>query len=167
MLVTSRRKAQTSTIRPGNPCGLRGCLEAYTGGAALAARIREDIARGQRTAILDLAGGETEAIDAEHWCDAIRAGDAYARDLRTEFLGHLAHALAILILVLDPERIVLGTIIRPNPDLFLEELRSRVRGRIWPQLASTLVVPAELGDLQPAYAGLCVAALEPDGSPAL
>lgn len=154
-------------VADGRPCacGLRGCLEAYTGGAAIAARIREDIGRGVRTDIADRAGGSLEAVSARLWCDAIRAGDPYALGLREEFLDRLTQAMAILAPSLDLERIVLGTIVQRNPDLFLDEIRRRLRERIWPQLRDLSVVPGELGARLPAYAGLCAAALDPEDPP--
>ncbi len=142
-------------------CGLSGCLEAYAGGAALAARMREDLARGEATAILELAGGEPENISAQHWVEALRAGDVYALRLREEFLDHLAQGLAILISIFDPDAILLGTIVRENPDLFVGGLRERVYARVWPSLRDVRIEPAHLGPRLPAYAALCVAALEP------
>lgn len=144
-------------------CGLIGCLEAYAGGGPLAARIREEIAAGAETQILELAGGDPARISARTWIEAIRAGDAYALRLREEFLGHVAQALAILIIALDPDRVVLGTIVRENPDLFLEELRARVRARLWPSLRGVELLPGELGARLPAYASLSVAELPSAG----
>lgn len=141
-------------------CGLRGCLEAYTGGAALAARIRADVAGGARTSIVERAGGDPARASAEHWVAALRAGEPYARALAEEFVDVLAQGLAILILSLDVDRIALGTIVARNPDLFLEPLRARVAERVWPRLRDTRIVPAELGPRLSAYAGLCTALLE-------
>jgi len=141
-------------------CGLRGCLEAYTGGAALAARIREDVAAGARTSLVERAGGDPARISAEHWVEALRAGEPYAQRLADEYLDVLAHALAILILALDVDRIALGTIVARNADLFLAPLRERVAARIWPRLRDTQIVPIELGARLSAYAGLVTALLE-------
>ena len=142
-------------------CGLHGCLEAYVGGAALAARMREDVARGEAAAILELAGGDPTRISAQHWVEALREGDAYALRLREEFLDRLAQGLAILIPILNPDAILLGTIVRENPELFVGELRERVYARVWPSLHDVRIEPAHLGPRLPAYAALCVAALEP------
>jgi glucokinase len=141
-------------------CGLRGCLEAYTGGAALAARMRAEIAAGARTSILERAGGDPAQISAEHWVAALRAGEPYAKGLAEEYLDVLSQALAILILALDLDRIALGTIVARNPDLFLEPLRERVAARVWPRLRDTKLVPIELGARLSAYAGLVTALLE-------
>ncbi len=150
-------------VPSGRPCacGLRGCLEAYVGGAAVAARIQDDAARGAAAAILELAGGDPMRISAQHWVEALRAGDDYAERLRHDFLDALAQGLAILIPIFDPEAILLGTIVRENPDLFVGELRQRVQERVWPSLHAVRIEPAHLGPRLPAYAALCVAALEP------
>jgi glucokinase len=146
-------------------CGLRGCLEAYTGGAALAAHLRADVAAGARTSLVERAGGDPARIRAEHWVDALRAGEPYARALADEFLDVLAQGLAILILSLDVDCIALGTIVARNADLFLAPLRERVAARVWPRLRDTRIVPIELGDRLSAYAGLCTALLELESVP--
>ncbi len=142
------------------PCGLRGCLEAYTSGAGIAAQIREDIAAGRAEQILALSGGDPQKVSARLWTEALRAGDSYAQSLKREFIDHLAQGLAALVIGLDPERIVLGTIIQRNPDLFLDDLRDRVSERIWPGLRDVQIEAGALGDKLPSYAALCVAALE-------
>jgi glucokinase len=142
-------------------CGLRGCLEAYTGGAALAARIRADVAAGTRTAIADLAGGDPARINARLWIAALRAGDAYAAKLREEYLDRLAQALALLVVGLDADCVALGTIVARNPDLFLDALRARFAAQVWSRLRDTRIVCGELGERLPAYAGLVTALLEP------
>ncbi len=148
-------------------CGLLGCLEAYTGGAALAARIREDLGRGEPSLIRELVGGELERIRPETWIEALRAGDDYAGRIREEFLRAIAQGLAILVTTLDPDAIVLGTIVERNPDLFLEEIRARTRALTWPALHDVRIEPATLGPSLPSYAGLCVAAIgcEEGGAP--
>ncbi len=144
-------------------CGMRGCLEAYTSGAAIARRVRDDIQGGQGTRILELAQGDPARINARHWTEAIRSGDGYALRLREEFLDHLAQGLAVLVMLLDPERIVLGTIVQQNPDLFLEGLRERTRARVWSVLRGVEISPGELGERLPAYAALSVAEGEAPG----
>ena len=142
-------------------CGLHGCLEAYTGGAAVAARIREDLRAGAKSAIRELVDGDLARVSARVWTEALRTGDAYAARLRDEWLDRLAQGIAILVLGLDTDCVALGTIVARNTDLFLEPLRARVAARIWPRLRDTRIVAGELGERLPAYAGLCTALLEP------
>jgi glucokinase len=142
-------------------CGLRGCLEAYTGGAALAARLREDAERGEAEGIRELAGGDPEAMTPRTWVEAIRRQDPYALALRDEYADHLSRGIAILVMTLDLERVVLGTIVQNNPDLFLAPLREQLRERVWSSHREAEVRAGELGLRLPAYAALCVAELEP------
>ena len=146
------------------PCGLRGCLEAYTGGAALTARLRTDVSEGRSPKILEIAGGNVDAITPRTWVEAVRAGDAYAIALRDEYVDHLSRGLAILVATLDLERIILGTIVRENPDVILDPLRDRVSERIWKSHRNVQILGGELGERMPAYAALSVAELEPLGS---
>ncbi|MBW2282894.1 MAG: ROK family protein [Deltaproteobacteria bacterium] len=141
-------------------CGLRGCLEAYTGGAAIAGIIREDLERGEKTAILDLAGGDPAKVSARLWCEALRQGDEYSERLRNGWLEFLSLGLAGIIAAFDPDVLVLGTIVQQNPDLFLDELTARVRKRTWPVQHDVRIVPGELGDRLPALAALCAATAE-------
>ena len=138
-------------------CGLKGCLEAYTSGSALAEIIREDIERGAETQILERAHGDPAAISARLWCEAIRDKDRYALRLRLNFLDHLAQGIASAITTFDPQRVVLGTIIQKNADLFLDDLTDRVRERTWPSLHHVDIVVGALGDQLPAFAALSVA----------
>ena len=74
------------------------------------------------------------------------------------FIGTLAGAL---VLTLDPDAIVLGTIVERNPDLFLAPIAERVRERVFPVQRDVRIIPGELGERRPAYAALCVA-LDPE-----
>ena len=150
-------------VRDGRPCscGLRGCLEAYTGGAAVAEMIREDLARGERTSILELAGGDPERVTARHWCEALRQGDPYAERLRDGWLESLSLGVAGILVTFDPDVVVLGTIVQQNPDLFIDDLTARVRRRTWSVLHDVRLVPGELGDHLPAWAALCAATATP------
>lgn len=146
-------------VPDGRPChcGLRGCLETYVGGRALANRIREEIAQGRSTQILELAGGNPADINAQHWVQGIRAGDAYALELQTEFIARLAQGIGIVIHAFDPSCVALGTIVQRNPELFLEALIARTRELTWPSLHHVKIKAAELGDALPRYAALSVA----------
>jgi glucokinase len=103
-------------VRPARPgtaprrcgCGEMGCLEAYTSGMNVAARVKEEIRAGARTAVADLAGGDPERVNASLVDDAYRAGDAYARELWGEVGELLGTAIANLVTILNPARVILG-----------------------------------------------------------
>jgi len=124
------------------PCGLRGCLEAYASGPSV---VRVAIERGY-------AGEATGAAVAA----AARAGDpaaGYAFRQAAEMLGR---GLASLVMLLNPERIVLGTLAVHAGDLLLDPIRNTISRRVWARLDEGLnVVPAALGDRAQDLAALC------------
>lgn len=138
-------------------CGLKGCLEAYVGGHAWRARLQEVVP--ETSGVLARAGGDRDAIRPEHLVAAAKAGDAFARQEFDRWLDYLARGIVPLVMLLEPERIVLGTIaVAAGESLCFEPLRRRVAAGLWPQQAERLsIVPAALGEDLPQRAGLAVA----------
>ena len=137
-------------------CGLRGCLEAYVGGAAWARRLACVTPATSRVAEL---AADREHPRPEDVVNAAREGDAFARAELARWNDYLARALVTLTFVLSPEIFVLGTIARAaGESLCLQPLRARVREHLWPFLGRELrVEAAALGDDLPHRAGLAVA----------
>ena len=102
------RPARRATAPRRCGCGQVGCLEAYTSGVNVAARVREEIAAGAKTSILDLAGGDPARVNASLVDAAYRAGDPYARELWDEVGELLGTAIGSLVTVLNPARLILG-----------------------------------------------------------
>lgn len=137
-------------------CGRRGCLEAYVGGAAWARRLREIAPAESR--VMALAGSR-EALRPEHLVEAAREGDAFALAEFARYNDYLARGIVQLVFTLAPQCVVLGTIPSAAGDrLCLDPIREQVQSRIWPFLKDRLkIIPAELGERLPYYAGLCAA----------
>ena len=103
-------------VRPSRPttplrrcgCGMMGCLEAYTSGVNIAARVREELSAGISSRVLALAGGDPARITASVVDAAWTEGDAYARALWDEVADLLGAAIANVATLLNPERIILG-----------------------------------------------------------
>jgi len=100
-------------LRPNTPprrcgCGEMNCLEAYTSGMNVAARVREELQAGARTLVSELAGGDLARVSASLVDEAYRAGDAYARELWEEVAELLGVAIANLVTLLNPARLILG-----------------------------------------------------------
>ena len=139
------------------PVGCAGVSRPTSAGPGWPNVSARDIDAGQAPEILARAGGDPARVSARLWVESLRAGDPYALALRAEFLDHLATGLAGVVIGLDPERIVLGTIVERNADLFLDDLRARVSERLWPVHADVRIEAGALGAKLPAYAALCVA----------
>lgn len=99
-------------------CGHRGCLEAYVGGWAIAARAREAVKADPEAGrvILELAGGDplTGVVVSQ----AAGAGDPLASRLMEETGRYLGAGIVGLVHALNPRRVVLGGgVIDGNPKL--------------------------------------------------
>jgi glucokinase len=91
-------------------CGNMGCVEAYAGGWAIAARAAEavaaDRARGRR--LLELAGGRPDACTAGMVGKAAAEGDPLARLLVDEAAAALGAAVASVVNAFNPSLVILG-----------------------------------------------------------
>jgi glucokinase len=103
-------------VRPTRPttaprrcgCGEVGCLEAYTGGNNLAARVREELAAGASSQLRELAAGDLSKVNASLVDHAAAQGDLYANGLWDEVSELLGTAIANLSTLLNPARVILG-----------------------------------------------------------
>jgi len=137
-------------------CGLRGCAEAYLGGACLERRLRQITPAASQVATL--AGGREHATPV-HLVAAAHAGDAFARAELARYTHYLGRLLAVTVFALAPEVIVLGTIaVAAGEELCFAPLRRQVAATTWPHVAAGLrIVPAALGESLAAHSGLAVA----------
>jgi glucokinase len=88
-------------------CGGSGHIESYVGRSAIGERGRE-AARAHSGAILGRAGGNPDAVTAEHVVQAALAGDDIARGILVEVGSILGEALVGIVNLLNPELIVVG-----------------------------------------------------------
>jgi glucokinase len=129
-------------------CGQRGCWEAYVGGRRVAERLRQRIRDGKlRTGMIEMAGGDIGKIDLPILAAAARAGDPLAVEEWDRFTERAAHGIGNLIMCLNPEVIVLGTIAIHAGDFLLAPVRQKLARYAWPwPLKACRIVPSALGD---------------------
>ena len=128
-------------------CGKRGCLEALASGPAMARLARESMMYGRHKRVLALAGGRPADITGEHIVTAAQEGDPFARQILEEVGTYLGVGIANLIQILNPERVVLGTIAIHAGDLLLESVRRAAAEYAWKRSRDVCeIVPAALGD---------------------
>jgi glucokinase len=108
---------------PPCPCGGRGCWERYASGTGLGRLGREAALGGRAARVVDLAGGDAEAVRGEHVTAAAAEGDEGAQAIMAAFGWWLALGLANLTCVFDPECFVIGGGLVAAGDLLLEPAR--------------------------------------------
>lgn len=119
-----------------------GSFEAAVGGNAYARLGREAVATDKGTVLLDLAGGDPSAVDAEVVFAAVRQGDPAAKRIVETLTATLARGIATIVVLLDPAVVIVGGGLSRAGDPLLEPL-SRHLARILP--APPRVVLSALG----------------------
>jgi glucokinase len=141
--------------------GKAGSFEGFCSGGGIA-RLARSLALGQIQKGLPCAFctslAAAESITAAAVTEAAAQGDSLAREIFTIVARQLGRGLAVLVDIVNPERIVLGSIyVRQRPLLYpilLETLRAEALPR---SLSACRIVPAALGEQVGDYASLAVA----------
>lgn len=117
---------------PKCPCGQRGCFEAFCGGKNIADFLKEEIAKKKiQTKICDLVKGDLHAIDMKTLVTAVREKDSYALEVWEKYINRLAQGIGILLMTLNPDAIILGTIAIKNHDLLMKPLKNALSRFSW------------------------------------
>lgn len=138
-------------------CGLNGCYEAFCGGRAVAERLKKELADKKDSEIVKQAGS-IENIDLIALENACKENDEYALSVWDEMCRRNAQAAGMLINILNPERIVLGTLAWAAGDLFMEPFMEHLSKYCWKEMLngckiSTSALGREIGE----YSGIAIA----------
>lgn len=128
-------------------CGKRGCIETLAAGPGIARRARQKLSEYPNSLLLEMAGGNSEAVNSHMVAKAYEKGDPAAREVMRETLDMLAYWLGSVIDLLDPDVIVVGggasLMFRP----FLKDIQERWKGAcLNPDPMSIPLVPARYGE---------------------
>ncbi len=124
-------------------CGNRGCLEAFSGGNAIAKQAMQAVHSAKRTR---LALNDLGEISAKDVAIAAQHGDLVAQQIMAQAGGHLGVAIAGLVNIFNPDIIVVGGGVAQIGDLFLEPVRREVMRRSLPAAANNVrITTAVLG----------------------
>jgi glucokinase len=128
-------------------CGELGCLEAYAGGHNIIAQAREVLFNGRSTVLAEMVEGDPARITPLTVEQAADAGDAGAREIHERAGRMLGLAIANMVTVLNPARLILGGGVLMN----CPGLRRYVVEGVQAYASNTsreglLIAEAELGD---------------------
>ena len=111
-----------------------GCLEAEAGAAGIGRRLVWRIKAGDRSRVLDMAGGDLGAITIDHVVKGARDGDGVAISVIRDTVKYLGMAISNIAAVVDPEVVVLGGIMLSAGDLLLDPIRMECARRMPPAM---------------------------------
>lgn len=109
-----------------------GCLEAEGGAAGIVRRLVWRIKSGDRSRVLDAAGGDFNAITLDMILTAAHDNDGVSISVIRDTVKYLAMAVSNIAAVVDPELIVLGGILESSSDLLLDPIRQECARRMPP-----------------------------------
>ena len=141
--------------------GKAGSFEGFCSGSGIRqlaqSAVRERLQMGVK--VPWCKDGDVDSITAKTVADAMYAGDPLAREVYETSARYLGIGLSILIDIINPDMIVIGSIYARNEDFF-KPLMHRVLDREALPLANKVcrVVPAALGESIGDYAALSVGA---------
>ena len=123
-----------------------GCLEAEVAAAGIVRRLIWRIKAGDRSRVADTVGGDLSSITVDHVLSAARDGDGVSISVVRDTAKYLGMAAANLVIVSDPEKLLLGGIMATAADLLFELVRTELIRRLpRPMMDGLVIAPAVLG----------------------
>jgi predicted NBD/HSP70 family sugar kinase len=124
-----------------------GCVEAEVAAAGIVRRMIWRIKSGDRSRVQDAVKDDLFAITVGHILEAARAQDGVSISVVRDTAKYLGMAAANLVVVADPEILVLGGIMASAADLLLDPIRTELARRLPKAMMDALAIEtASLGD---------------------
>lgn len=131
---------------PKCPCGQTGCFEAFCGGANASHILQRKVKKNKKSLILKESGGKIENIDMKCLLEAVKKSDSLALEFWEEYIERLAQGIGVLLQILNPDAIILGTIAFHNKELVMNPLREALPRYAWKApLEHCRIEPSQLG----------------------
>lgn len=152
------------TLVPHGPrcgCGKQGCMEALCSGSGLTRRLKEVLEEEPGSVLARKAVESGSPGGPPLLFEAAREGDALALEIIEEAGKYLGWGLANIANILDPEIIILGTLVVKSGDLLLAPARRVLKEYLFgPGRPLPLLAPARLGDELQYLAGISIVLYE-------
>ncbi len=150
-------------LAPEGPVGFgkRGSFEGFCSGggiAQLGLSMAQDARSNGKEPLYFKDGASQKDVSAASVANAARTGDETAREVYRESGRYLGRGLSVLIDILNPERIVIGSIFARSGDLLWEDAKREIeKEALGVSAACCEVVPAALGENIGDYAAIATA----------
>jgi glucokinase len=130
-------------------CGKPGCIEVYASGPSIARRTRAKLLAepGSMSSILELAGGNIEAVTTAMVGQAFAAGDPAAKAILIETVELLAFWFSNIVDLVDPDVLIIGGGVAAMLQPFFGEIRERLSNfSVNPRSREIPLLPACYGE---------------------
>ena len=139
-------------------CGMHGCYEAFCGGRAIAQRMQKELVSQPDHKIIQYAGGDIKNVDIIALTKAVKDREPYAVNLWNDICLRNAQALGIFLNILNPAKIILGTIAWSTEDLLMKPVEKYLPKYCWKEtLNACELTVSGLGKKIGEYSGIAVA----------
>ena len=123
-------------------CGTRGCLEALAAGPAIAVLAMSAIEAGSETSLREMTEANKGVVTAEMVCQAAAQGDHVAHEIFEEVGTYIGLGIHMLVMLYDPEVVILGGGVAEAGDLLLNPVRRELeRLATWSYVAKEVLKP--------------------------
>jgi glucokinase len=127
-------------------CGSRGCLETYASGPAIAAAGIKAVVQGLTTRIGEMVDYDLNRITPAVVYQAALSGDTIAQEIYQRVGHYLGIAIANVIVVIGPRKVVIGGGVSQAGELLFEPIRRTIRENVFITATENIeIVPAQLG----------------------
>jgi len=139
----------TTIDETGDPCscGNRGCLEVFASGSAIINRVKIGLQQKATSSLVDVVKDDDSQLSVENIVAAAHSQDRLSERVLSEAGTHLGTALASIVNLLDPQKIILGGAVpRAAQGLFLDPMLRALRARALQQSLNSLdIIVSPLG----------------------
>ena len=126
-------------------CGSRGCIETYVGSGYFVKEVRRRLQSGEKS-ILGQWLRQKKILSPLLVANAAEQGDRFSKKIWWETGEHLGTALAGLVNILNPDKIILGGGIAQVGRRLFQPVTRTIRKKAFPVASGSVkVVPAALG----------------------
>ncbi|AGA57414.1 ROK family protein, putative glucokinase [Thermobacillus composti KWC4] len=123
-------------------CGKTGCLETVASATGIVRMAREAVEMGVRTSL-----AEAGELTAKAVFDAARAGDEAARRIVGRAAHYLGRSMALVAVVINPQRFIIGGGVAKAGEFLLEQVREAFRAHAIGRAGEGVsIVAAKLGN---------------------
>lgn len=122
-------------------CGCKGCLEQYASATGITKLANRRLKNDDTPTML-----RNQPVNAKEVFDAVKAGDAVAKEIAEEFGNYLGHALANIAILVDPSAFVIGGGVSKAGEILFDYICPAYKDRAFVGCKNVKFALAELGN---------------------